>query len=190
MKKGTVLFPALFLTVQCLAIGILLFAGWQVFQLSDRMVKQDNINTILELTKNYEKSVSELNHNLQKSQDVVPRARKALAGIEKVIDKIGDIKILGKPMIKRSSVIRNSQKAINDSVSALTEYEKETQPSILKSMQETEKALQKLNQQLIKEQHDLQCFPVYVGCMILAFIVLMAFNTVFIMYLYKRQEAA
>ena len=190
MKKKTALFPVLFLTVQSLAIAILLFASWQFFHLSGKMVKQDNISMLLKLTKNYEKSVSELNHNLQKSQDVVPRARKALAGIEKVIDKIGDIKILGKPMIKRSSVIRNSQRAINDSVSALMEYEKETQPSILKSMQETEKALQNLNQQLKKEQHDLQCFPVYVGCMILAFAVLMTFNTVFIMYLYKRQEAA
>ncbi|MBR2426800.1 MAG: hypothetical protein IKB16_08690 [Lentisphaeria bacterium] len=190
MKKKTALFPVLFLTVQSLAIAILLFASWQFFHLSGKMVKQDNISMLLELTKNYEKSIHDVNHNFQQSQDVIPSVRKALTEIKEVIDKIGQINFFGKKVKKRSSAFKNSQKAINDSITALNKYEQKTQPSILKSLQETEKALQKLNHELNKNQRDFQDIPTYVWSMLLAFIILMMFNTIFIMYLYKQQKTA
>jgi hypothetical protein len=76
---------------------------------------------------------------------------------------------------------------LQKTITVLNSYEQKTQPAILKSLQETEKTLQKLNEQLVEEENGLRYLPWYIGGILLSIVIVLIFNSLLLIFLYKQQ---
>ena len=92
-------------------------------------------------------------------------------------------KILGKHACK------DIEEALQKTITTLETYEQKTQPAMLKSLQKTEKTLQKLSTQLDEEQSGFQYLPWYIAGILASIVIILFFNSVFLVYIYKQQPA-
>lgn len=194
MKNNrTTRFFILFLVMQTVAIAAMLVASWQVVILSHKIMQRDNIRTVKTLAESYAITVKSISDNYEQSREVIPGIRDALAEINETLHditkikiKVGGLKI--KPLAK-SSAIKKSQEALNKTITVLNSYEKETQPAMVKSLQKTEKTLQRLNEQLSEEQSGIQYLPWYIAGILLSLVIVLIINSLFLIFIYKQQPA-
>lgn len=193
MQKTSARVLILFLTVQILALAALIVSSCHVIMLSHKITQKDNISTLRDLTASYAQTVSSINANYTASRDVIPGIRNALTEIKETLDKLSKAKIritkkiVFKPL-GNSSAIKKSQKALDETITVLASYETKTQPAMVKSLQETEKTLQKISEQLNEEQQEIQHFPWYIAAILVTIAVIMLTNTLFLVYMYKRPQ--
>ena len=148
-------------------------------------MQRDNIRTVKTLTESYAVTVKAVSENYQQSKDVISSVRDAIEEIQEKLHDISKIKIFGKRI--KSKSIKKSENALKKTIAALENYEQKTQPAMLKSLQETEKTLQKLSTQLDEEQGGFQYLPWYIAGILASIVIILFFNSVFLVYIYKQQ---
>ena len=178
-------FFILFLVMQTVAIAALLVASWQVVVMSQKIMQRDNIRAVKTLTESYAVTVKSVSENYNQSQDVISSVRDAMEEIQEKLHDISKIKIFGKRI--KSKSIKKSEHALKKTIAALENYEQKTQPAMLKSLQDTEKTLQKLSEQLDEEQSGIQYLPWYMAGILGSIVIILFFNSLFLVYIYKQQ---
>ena len=178
-------FFILFLVMQTVAIAALLVASWQVVVMSQKIMQRDNIRAVKTLTESYAVTVKSVSENYNQSQDVISSVRDAMEEIQEKLHDILRIKIFGKRI--KSKSIKKSEHALKKTIAALENYEQKTQPAMLKSLQDTEKTLQKLSEQLDEEQNGIQYLPWYMAGILGSIVIILFFNSLFLVYIYKQQ---
>ena len=180
-------FFILFLVMQTIAIAAMLVASWQVVVMSQKIMQRDNIRTVKTLAESYAVTVKSISENYQQSQDLISSVRDAMEEIQEKLHDILRIKIFGKRI--KSKSIKKTEHALKKTIAALENYEQKTQPAMVKSLQETEKTLQRLNEQLDEEQSGIQYFPWYIAGILASIVIILLFNSLFLVYIYKQQPA-
>lgn len=184
-------FFILFLIMQTIAITAMIVGSWQVVVLSHKITQRDNIRTAKALTESYALTLKSLNDNYKQTQEVIPGFCATLAEIDETLHDLTKMKIkLGSFKLKpfsRSSAINKCRESLQKTITVLNSYEQKTQPAILKSLQETEKTLQKLNEQLVEEENGLRYLPWYIGGILLSIVIVLIFNSLLLIFLYKQQ---
>ena len=177
----------LFVLMQTLAIVAMAIASWQMVVLSQKIAQRDNIRALKTLTESYAITVKAVSENYEESQRAVHKAHSALEKTLKKLHRLFKEKIVRKILGKHAC--KDIEEALQKTIASLETYEQKTQPAMLKSLQKTEKTLQKLSTQLDEEQGGFQYLPWYIAGILASIVIILFFNSAFLVYIYKQQPA-
>jgi hypothetical protein len=184
MKNNrTTRFFILFLVMQTIAITALVVGSWQVVVMSQKIMQRDDIRMVKTLTESYAVTAKSISDTYQQSQEVVPEVRDALKQMQK------KLKSILKKLPGTKKLRKEIESALLKTITTLDTYETKTQPAMLKSLQKTEKTLQKLSEQLVEEQSGIQYLPWYIAGILASIVIILFFNSLFLVYIYKQQPA-